>query len=104
MEEIYESSKNIFVDESMVLWRERLIFRQFMKNKKLKYGVKMYMLTEPRGLIHRVLIYSGQGYDVSNSMYRTKYVVEKLMIGLLYKGRSLYVDNFYNSVQLSQKC
>lgn len=103
MEEIYEPSKNLSIDESMVLWRGRLIFRQFIKNKKHKYGVKMYMLTEPWGLIHRVLVYSGQGYDVSNSMCHTEYVVEKLMIGLLYKGRSLYMDNFYNSVQLSQK-
>lgn len=58
----------------------------------------MYMLTEPWGLIHRVLIYAGQGYDVSNSMCHTEYLVEKLMNSLLYKGRSLYMDNFYNSV------
>jgi hypothetical protein len=35
-----------------VLWRGRLIFRQYIKNKKHKYGVKMYMLAEPWGLIH----------------------------------------------------
>lgn len=62
----------------------------------------MYMLTEPWGLIHRVLVYSLQGYDVSNNTCHTEYVVEKLMVGLLYKGRSLYMDIFYNSVKLSQ--
>ncbi|KAL4149291.1 hypothetical protein QTP88_003271 [Uroleucon formosanum] len=103
MEEIYESSKNISIDESMILWRGWLIFRQYIKNKKHKYGVKMYMLTEPWGLIHRVLVYSLQGYDVSNNMCHTEYVVEQLMVGLLYKGRLLYMDNFYNSVKLSQK-
>ncbi|KAF0752657.1 piggyBac transposable element-derived protein 4-like [Aphis craccivora] len=79
MNEIYEPSKNLSIDESMVLWRGRLIFRQYIKNKRHKYGVKMHMLTEP------------------------EFVVEKLMDGLLYKGRSLFMDNFYNSVQLSRK-
>lgn len=33
-------------------------------------------------------------YDVSNSMCYTEYVAEKLMFGLLFNGRSLYMDNF----------
>ncbi|XP_022182835.1 piggyBac transposable element-derived protein 4-like [Myzus persicae] len=103
MNEIYEPSKNLSIDESMVLWRGRLIFRQYIKNKRHKYGVKMYMLTEPWGLIHRIMVYSGQGQDVSEDSTHTEFVVEKLMDGLLYKGRSLFMDNFYNSVQLSRK-
>lgn len=63
----------------------------------------MYILTEPWGHIHKIMVYSGQGCDVSDGMCHTEYVVEKLMFGLLYKGRSLYIDNFYNSVQLSKK-
>lgn len=43
------------------------------------------MLAEPWGLIHRVLFYSRQGYDVLNNMCHTEYIVEKLMVGLLYK-------------------
>lgn len=61
------------------------------------------MLTEPWGLIHRIMVYSGQGQDVSEDSTHTEFVVEKLMDGLLYKGRSLFMDNFYNSVQLSRK-
>lgn len=64
MNEIYEPSKNLSLDESMVLWRGRLVFRQYIKNKRHKYGVKLYMLTEPTGLVLKVLIYSGQGTDV----------------------------------------
>jgi len=43
MNEIFEPTKNLSLDESMVLWRGRLIFRQYIKNKKHKFGVKMYM-------------------------------------------------------------
>ncbi|KAL4104628.1 hypothetical protein QTP88_019922 [Uroleucon formosanum] len=74
MKEIYEPSKNLSIDESMVLWRGRLIFRQYIQNKRHKYGVKMYMLTEPWGLIHRVMVYSGQGHDVSEDLSHTEFV------------------------------
>jgi hypothetical protein len=103
MNEIYEPSKNLSLDESMVLWRGRLVFRQYIKNKRHKYGVKLYMLTEPTGLVQKVLIYSGQGTDVSLSQSHTEYVVNKLMENHLYKGHSLYMDNYYNSVDLAHK-
>lgn len=103
MNEIYEPTKNMSLDESMVLWRGRLVFRQYIKNKRHKYGVKLYMLTEPTGLVQKVLIYSGQGTDTSPEMSHTEYVVNKLMKNYLYKGRSLYMDNYYNSVHLAHK-
>ncbi|XP_025190988.1 piggyBac transposable element-derived protein 4-like [Melanaphis sacchari] len=102
MEEVYEPPKNLSIDESMILWRGRLVFRQYIKNKRHKYGVKSYMLTEPWGFIHRVMVYSGQGHDISNTMSHTEYVVFKLMNGLFYEGRSLFMDNYYNSVHLSK--
>lgn len=49
MSEIYEPSENLALDESMVLFRGRLVFRQFIKNKRHKYGIKLYMLAEPGG-------------------------------------------------------
>ena len=49
MDNIYYPSKELSIDESMILWRGRLIFRQFMKDKRHKYGVKLYQLTEPKG-------------------------------------------------------
>lgn len=61
------------------------------------------MLAEPWGFIHRVMVYSGQGYDVSNNLSHTEFVVHNLMNGLFYKGRSLFMDNYYNSVHLSKQ-
>lgn len=64
MKEVYEPSKNLSLDESMVLWRGRLVFRQYIKNKQHKYGVKSYLLTEPWGfyiglwfILDKVMIY-----------------------------------------------
>lgn len=104
MKEVYEPSKNVCIDESMAVWRGRLIPRQCMKNKRLKYGRKMYMLTEPWNLIHRIVMYSGQDKDISvESVCHSESIVENLMEGLFDRGRSLFMDHFYNSVHLSQK-
>jgi len=35
------------LDESMLLWRGRLLFRQYIKNKKNKYGIKFFKLCTP---------------------------------------------------------
>ncbi|KAF6216542.1 hypothetical protein GE061_000885 [Apolygus lucorum] len=58
-------------------------------------------LTEPDGLIHRFLIYAGAADpDVSGEGHASK-VVHKLMTALLGEGRAIYMDNFYNSVELA---
>ncbi|XP_025421406.1 piggyBac transposable element-derived protein 4-like [Sipha flava] len=101
MEELYQPSKNVSIDESMVLFRGRLMFRQYIKNKRHKYGIKLYMMTESWGLVHRVLIYSGKGIGTSEELNHTEYVVKKLMEGYYYKGHSIYMDNYYNSVKIA---
>lgn len=40
MDEIYYPDKKVCVDESMVQWRDRLSFRQYIKRKKQnKFGI-----------------------------------------------------------------
>lgn len=47
---IYSPSKELYLDESMVLWRGHLVL-QYIKNKQHKYGMKLYILTEPKRLV-----------------------------------------------------
>ncbi|XP_050518489.1 piggyBac transposable element-derived protein 4-like, partial [Diabrotica virgifera virgifera] len=53
MDEIYYPGRELSLDESMILWRGRLVFRQYIKNKRHKFGIKLYMLTTPNGCILR---------------------------------------------------
>jgi len=103
MQDVYQPSKNLSLDESMVLWRGRLVFRQYIKNKRHKYGVKLYMLTENQGFVQQIMIYSGQGTGVLPGVSHTEYVVDQLMNNYFDKGYSLFMDNYYNSVQLAHK-
>lgn len=102
MSDVYCPGKNLSLDESMVLWRGRLLFRQYIKNKRHKYGIKMYMLTEPNGFILKSAIYTGQ-LDTMGGKGHADKVVLHLMEERLNLGHSLFMDNYYNSVQLAKK-
>ena len=93
--------KNLCLDESLAPWRGKLSFRQYIPLKSHKYGLKLYMLTEPDGLIHRFIVYVGaHDREVGGEGHASK-VVNKLMTGLTGEGRSLFMDNYYNSVELA---
>lgn len=79
----------------MVLWRGRLQFRQYIKGKRHRYGIKLYTLSEPEGLTPLLHVYGGKNYILSGKGHSKK-VVLHLMRGLLNRGHSLYMDNFYN--------
>ena len=78
MREIYVPDKDLSLDGSMMLWRGRLIFRQYIKNKRHKYGVKFYELCESDGIVLRVSIYSGVPYQDIHGLRQTGAIVMKL--------------------------
>lgn len=102
MMEIYQPNRDLSIDESMMLWRGRLVFRQYIKNKRHKYGVKFYELCESGGLVLRARIYSGEAVDDDYDLGQTGAVVINLMEGLLGKGYRLFMDNYYNSFGLAK--
>ena len=98
---LYTPGKEVSIDESMVLWRGRLIFRQYIPGKRHKYGVKLYMLCEHTGYVWNVLVYCGK-MDPISGFGHAETVVLKLMEKLLDCGHALYVDNFHTSVPLAE--
>lgn len=74
MSEVYYPGKHLALDESMILWKGRLVFRQYIKNKRHKYSIKLYMLTEPDGLILNFLVYTGQLDDFAGKGHAQKVV------------------------------
>ncbi|KAK9702549.1 Transposase IS4 [Popillia japonica] len=101
MRKIYYPGKYLSLDESSMLWRGRLIFRQYISNKRHRYGLKLYMLTEPNGLILNFSVYTGQLDDLRGKGHTQK-VVRHLMNNNLNKGHSLFMDNYYNGCELAR--
>ena len=95
--ELYGLGEHIAIDEGMLKWRGRLCFRVYNKDKPTKYGIKSYMLAD-----------SKSGYCWNMAIYhREKKTVKQTVHGLLAPKclgmwHSLYMDNYYNSVELSE--
>lgn len=93
--------KNIVIDESMVPWRGRLGFRQYIPGKRHKYGVKAYKLCLPEGSTYNFEIHAGKNGTIIEKSHSHD-VVMILLSGLLFKGRTLFIDNYYTSAPLSE--
>nr|XP_012151143.1 PREDICTED: piggyBac transposable element-derived protein 4-like [Megachile rotundata] len=102
MNNIYYPGKELLLVESMLLWRERPIIRQVIKNEYHKQGIKFYMLTEPDGTIIKLEVHSEAGDDAVGTTQAEK-IVLKLFQNKLQCGHSIYMDSFYNSYDLAVK-
>lgn len=99
--EAYLPDKELSLDESLLLWRGRLLFRVYNKSKSAKYGVLFYELTTSDGYVLNIEIYHGNDPQTQQEGKKTEKIVLRLMEPYLDKGHHLFMDNFYNSVALS---
>ena len=76
----------------MVPWKGRLIFKQYLKKKSHKYGVKFYKLCTPRGFVLDFMIYTGKGSTEAGKSHAES-VVDYLMKDYYEKGHNLFCDN-----------
>ncbi|XP_069802761.1 piggyBac transposable element-derived protein 4-like [Dendropsophus ebraccatus] len=103
---VYTLQKEISIDESLVHFKGRLKFRQYMPNKRARYGMKVYKLCESEtGYTQAFRVYEGkdrniQPPDCPSSLTTTGKIVWDLLHPLLDKGYNLYLDNWYTSVPL----
>ncbi|CAB3232275.1 unnamed protein product [Arctia plantaginis] len=97
---------DLFLDESLMLFRCRLVFRQYIKSKKARYGIKFYELTTADGYVLNIYMYCGKDHNIEpieTDASKLEQTVFRLFRPHLYKGHNLYMDNYYNSVTLSKK-
>lgn len=89
------------VDESMIPFRGRIIFRQYLKQKRHKYGIKIFKLCTVPGYMCKLEVYAGKHCDTANTT--PTQVVMSLCRHLFNKGHILYTDNWYTSIDLAEK-
>lgn len=56
---VYVPGSVIYIDETMVPWKGRLLFKQYIPGKAHKYGVKIYKLAATNGYTWNFRIYTG---------------------------------------------
>ena len=101
-QEVYRPGEEVCIDESLIPFRGRIIFRQYIPNKRHRYGIKAFKLCSKGGYTYRMSIYAGKQEQPRIGSVAED-VVMRLMEGLLDYGRTLYTDNWYTSVVLAKK-
>jgi len=107
----YSMEPDVSIDESLLLWKGRLLFKQYLPLKRSRFGIKLYKLCESStGYVHRFYVYVGKdcsfvlpasGHLVPPAEFgATENIVWFLILPLLDKGYRFYVDNFYTSLPL----
>lgn len=91
----YLPNKELSLDEGVLGWRGRLIFKVYNPDKPDKYGIKLYILCEAKsGYVFNFSVYHGVGTTI-------KETVTSLIDPIKHCGYTVYMDNFYNSVSLA---
>ncbi|KAF5281757.1 hypothetical protein FQR65_LT14552 [Abscondita terminalis] len=98
---IMKPDLQIAVDETMVPFRGRLIFRQYIPGKRHKYGIKLFKMCGSEGYTYNLMVYQGKHETGKHDL--SSHVVMELCKDYLDKGRILITDNFYTNLPLAHE-
>ena len=97
---VYAPSQNLSLDETLIKFKGRLHFRQFLPLKRSRFGIKGFVIADSTsGCVLGTSIYTGkEGPAASKDL--AQLVVLKLTEPYFNKGYKLFVDNWYTNVPL----
>ena len=65
--EAFYPYKNLNIDESLMLWRGNIGFRQYIPSKRHRFGLKLFVLCDCKtGFVQDIVLYTGAGTEVSD--------------------------------------
>ncbi|CAF1609126.1 unnamed protein product [Adineta ricciae] len=94
-------SSTISIDETMVSWKSRLLFKQYIPGKVHKYGIKIYKLAATNGYTWSFTVYT-EKQDPTAGLGHSQTVVMNLSEDLLGCYRTIVADKFFTSIFLAE--
>jgi len=96
----YQPNQNICIDEAMIAFKGRLLFKQYNPLKPTKWGIKVFLLSEScSGYTFNAIIYEGKQIEGENKSVAFS-VVKKLVSGYENKNHHLFTDRYYTSIPI----
>lgn len=95
--------EHISIDEFIIPFKGRSVLKQYIKNQRHKWGIKVFALCGISGILHDFDIYTGK-YTVTN---KTNHGVSGDIVMRLVetapqnKNYKLYIDNWFSSYHLT---
>lgn len=97
-------SKHMSIDEGMIKFKGRSVFVQFMKDKPVKRGLKVFLRNDSdTGYLHQFEVYLGKNGTISTSGQGVYFdVINRLTRTVRNKNYRIWFDNLYTSVPLAK--
>jgi len=96
--------QDLCIDESLLLYKGRLSFKQYIPSKRNRFRIKSFVLCDKEsGFVQDFIIYDGSLSIITNAsanIGKSGNVVVQLLRPYLDKGHTVYVDNWYTSPAL----
>jgi len=98
----YNLSEHLAVDEVIVKFQGRVIFRQYIPMKRKCFGIKIYKLCDESGYTYDMSVYLGKdSRSATDDMTATHATVRHLTCRVEGLGHKLFMDNFFSLPRLS---
>lgn len=91
-QKIFEPEEYVAVNETMIPFRGRLIFRHYISGKAHKYGIKLFESCGTNNYTYNVQVYAGKN-QVDGKGLECRVVLD-LCQRYLNAGRTIITDNF----------
>ncbi|GFU84303.1 piggyBac transposable element-derived protein 4 [Trichonephila clavipes] len=103
---VYVPKSDISVDESLISYKSRLSWKQYIPQKRARFGIKLFQLCESEsGYIWNSLIYTEQG-TAFHENYNDYGLPTKSVLTLIHelkgKGYCLSTNHFFTSPELAE--
>lgn len=92
---VYNPGKELSVDESLVLYKGRLKFKQFIRTKRARFGIKLYELCPSSEITLDFLVYCGKGMYDDDDLHSDMPSSERVPMVLM--EPFIFTDNYYTS-------
>jgi len=97
----YNPSKNLCVDEVIVSFKGRVIFKQYIPKKHKSISIKIFKVCDSTGYTYDIKVYPGKDRQrTAQQVAATHVTVTELTRKIKGHGHKLYMDNFFSTPEL----
>ena len=99
--ELYYPTERLAVDEVIVLYKGRVVFRQYIPKKHKRFGIKIYKLCDSLGYTYDMSVYLGkQRQHATAQITATHGTVLQVVRRVEGLGHKIFMDNYFTSPAL----
>lgn len=100
----FSAGLSLTLDEAMVKFKGKLKFRQYLKDKPVKWGIKCFLMCDSfSGYCYKIEVYTGKSTIINNIAKTNTYthdLVMRMAEGFENYWRVIYFDNYYTTIKI----